>query len=243
MHRAMNIPTEESKDTGEIEAMFSRIAPRYDLTNRLLSVGLDMSWRRKGIRMADPSPDARVIDMGCGTADMMAVVLRRPGFKGHAVGVDLSQPMLDIAERKIAGINTGGTYEFRHGDALSQNDPDSAYDLIMTCFGARNFADMHRGFSEVHRLLKPGGRFLVIEFFALEREPWYMRLYLKYILPTFGAVISGRRFAYNYLSLSKKHFYKADDFCTLGKEHGLKVIARRPATFAVAEIIVFEKEL
>ena len=111
----------------------------------------------------------------------------------------------------------------------------------MTCFGARNFADMHRGFSEVHRLLKPGGRFIVIEFFALEREPWYMRFYLKYILPPLGAFISGRRFAYNYLSLSKEHFYKADDFCALGEEHGLKVIGRKPATFAVAEIILFEK--
>jgi demethylmenaquinone methyltransferase/2-methoxy-6-polyprenyl-1,4-benzoquinol methylase len=242
MHNVMNMPTEESKDPAKIEAMFSRIAPRYDITNRLLSAGFDMSWRRRGVKMADPSPDARMMDMGCGTADMMSVVLKRHDFKGHTVGVDLSQPMLDLAGKKLGKINTGGTYEFRHGDALSQADTDGSYDLIMTCFGARNFADMNRGFSEVHRLLKPGGRFLVIEFFAMEKEPWYIRLYLKYILPFLGAIISGRRFAYSYLSRSKQGFYMADDFCKLGEEHGLKVIGKKPATFGVAEIIVFEKE-
>ena len=241
MHKAMDIPTPESKDPAKIEAMFSRIAPRYDLVNRLLSVGFDMSWRRHGVRMADPATDARVMDMGCGTADMMAVVLKRHGFHGHNIGVDLSQPMLDLADKKLSKIETEGTYEFRHGNALTQNDPDSSYDLIMTCFGVRNFDDIPRGFAEVHRLLKPGGRFLVIEFFAIEKEPWYVRLYLKYILPALGSIISGRRFAYSYLSRSKEHFYRVDEFSDLGETQGLKVIEKKTLTFGIAEIVLFEK--
>jgi len=182
-----------------------------------------------------------VMDMGCGTADMMAVVLKRKGFHGHTIGVDLSQPMLDLAAKKISYIKTDGTYEFRHGNALTQDDPDSSCDLIMTCFGARNFDDMQKGFVEVHRLLRSGGRFLVIEFFAIEKEPWYVRLYLKYILPAAGFLISGKRFAYSYLTRSKAHFYRVDDFCELGETHGLKVVDKRTLTFGIAEIVLFEK--
>ncbi len=241
MHKAMDIPTPESKDPAKIEAMFSRIAPRYDIVNRLLSAGFDMSWRRHGVRMADPAPGARVMDMGCGTADMMAVVLKRKGFHGHTIGVDLSQPMLDLAAKKLSNIKTDGTYEFRHGNALTQDDPDSSYDLIMTCFGARNLEDMHSGFSEVKRLLKPSGRFLVIEFFAIEKEPWYVRLYLKYVLPSLGFLISGKRFAYSYLTMSKAHFYRVDEFSELGETYGFKVIEKRSLTFGIAEIVLFEK--
>jgi demethylmenaquinone methyltransferase/2-methoxy-6-polyprenyl-1,4-benzoquinol methylase len=237
----MSIPTGESKDPAKIEAMFSRVAPRYDITNHLLSFGFDMSWRRKGVRMAGPAPDAQVLDMGCGTGDMMAVVLKRKGFGGRVVGVDLSQPMLDIAGRKLSRLKANGSFEFKHGDVLDGGEAEAGYDLIMTCFGMRNFSDLRHAFSEVHRMLKPGGRFLVIEFFAIEREPWFVRLYVKCILPPLGALFSGRRFAYSYLSRSKQDFVSSDEFRGIGEECGLKAISLKPLTFSVSEIVLFEK--
>ena len=242
MSEVMTGPQMESKDPAKIEAMFSRIAPRYDIANRILSMGFDMPWRRKAVRLADPALGAEVLDMGCGTGDMMSVVLKRPGFRGRVIGVDLSQPMLDHAKRKLAGIRFDGIHMFRHGDALDGSEPDATFDLIMTCFGIRNFADLRLAFSEVARMLKPGGKFLVIEFFALDVEPWYVRLYLKHILPTLGGLISGGRFAYSYLSRSKEHFVSADEFDAMGREYGLKTIARKPLTFGIAEIVLFEKE-
>ncbi len=238
----MAVPQVESKDTAKIEAMFSSIAPRYDIANRILSMGFDMSWRRFAVRLADPPPAAEVLDMGCGTGDMMSVVLKRAEFRGRVTGVDLSLPMLDIAKRKLSGIRSAGGYLFRHGDALDGSESEATFDLIMTCFGIRNFADLKRGFSEVARMLKPRGKFLVVEFFALDVEPWYVRLYLKYILPPLGGLISGGRFAYSYLSRSKEHFVSADEFGAMGREYGLKTIARKPLTFGIAEIVLFEKE-
>jgi len=240
---AMSLPVEETKDPAEIEAMFSRIAPRYDLGNRVLSFGRDMAWRRGGVRMAAPADDANILDMACGTADMMAVVMRRKGFHGHLVGVDLSKPMLEVAERKLRRIRTAATFELRQGNALELADANSTYDLVTICWGIRNFSDPKRGFSEVKRLLKPGGKFLVIEFFAIDKEPGYVRFYVKYILPPLGGLVTGGRFAYKYLTLSKQKFMTADAFIEMGEGFGLKLIGRRVLTFGVAEIILFREDL
>jgi demethylmenaquinone methyltransferase/2-methoxy-6-polyprenyl-1,4-benzoquinol methylase len=237
----MTKPVEETKDPDQIEAMFSRIASRYDLTNRIMSLGFDMIWRYRAVQMANPPNDAKVLDMGCGTADMMAIVMKRKRFHGHLVGVDLSEPMLNYAEKKLTRIRTKATYELRQGNALTMGDADGTYDLVMTCFGARSFSDLSLGFSEVSRLLKRGGRFLVVEFFAIDKEPWIVRLYLRYILPYLGGLVSGGRFAYIYLSRSKVHFVTVDGLIALGAECNLKVVARRPLTLGVANIVVFEK--
>ena len=236
-------PVEETKDPAQIEAMFSRIATRYDLGNRVLSFGRDMAWRRKGVRMAAPADDANILDMACGTADMMAVVMRRKGFRGHVIGVDLSKAMLEVAEKKLRGIHTRAKYELRQGNVLELPDADSMYDLVTVCWGIRNFSDPQRGFSEVKRLLKPGGKFLVIEFFAIDKEPGVVRFYLKYILPPLGGLVSGGRFAYKYLSTSKQNFMTSDAFIKMGESVGLRLIGRRVLTFGVAEIILFQKGL
>ncbi len=241
MNRAISSPVEESKDPAQIEAMFSRIAPRYDIVNRLLSAGRDMAWRRLAISMADPSPDARVLDLGCGTADMISVLLKRPGFKGRAVGVDLSKSMLELGEKKLSRVKTEGTYELHQADALNLDYPDASFDMAMATFAVRNLADLDRGFAEMCRLLKPGGKFLVTEFFALNHEPWFMKLYLRYILPFFGGLVSGWRFAYIYLERSKEQFGTADSFIERAKKQGLELAARKELTFGVAEIILLEK--
>jgi demethylmenaquinone methyltransferase/2-methoxy-6-polyprenyl-1,4-benzoquinol methylase len=150
--------------------------------------------------------------------------------------------MLELAERKLKRINTAATFELRQGNALALPYGDSMYDLAMTCWGIRNFSDPMRGFSEVKRLLKPGGKFLVIEFYAIEKEPGYVRFYLKYILPPLGGLVTGGRFAYSYLSLSKQKFMTADEFIKMGESFGLTLIGRKVLTFGVAEIILFQKE-
>ena len=236
-------PVEETKDPVQIEAMFSRIAPRYDLGNRVLSFGRDMAWRREGVRMAAPADDANILDMACGTADMMAVMMRRKGFHGHITGVDLSKAMLQVAEKKLRVIRTHAKYELRQGNVLELPDADSTYDLVTVCWGIRNFSDPQRGFTEVRRLLKPGGKFLVIEFSAIDKEPAYVRFYINYILPPLGGLVSGGRFAYSYLSASKQKFMTSDAFIKMGESIGLKLIGRKVLTFGVAEIILFQKGL
>ncbi len=176
--------------------MFDRVARRYDLINTVLSGGTDGGWRRRAARETQLRSGGTVLDVACGSGRLTAELARRAGPKGRVVGLDFSAGMLEVARKDYPNL------EFIEGDALRLPFDDGSFDASTIAFGLRNLADPVSGLSEMRRVVKPGGRAVVLEFVRPPRGPIGMgyRLYLKSLLPMIGGVISGDRSAYRYLS-------------------------------------------
>jgi demethylmenaquinone methyltransferase/2-methoxy-6-polyprenyl-1,4-benzoquinol methylase len=176
--------------------MFDRIAGRYDLVNTVLSGGTDGGWRRRAARATRLQQGGSALDVACGSGKLTAELAGIAGGKGRVVGLDFSPQMLEVARRDHAGI------EFVEGDALKLPFEDATFDASTIAFGLRNLADPVRGLREMQRVVKPGGRSVVLEFV---RPPTNVvgsayRLYLRTLLPAIGGAISGQPAAYRYLS-------------------------------------------
>jgi demethylmenaquinone methyltransferase/2-methoxy-6-polyprenyl-1,4-benzoquinol methylase len=186
--------------------MFDRIAPRYDLLNRLLSAGTDVRWRRRAVDVLDLPPPARVLDLCTGTADLLMEALRRD-LGSSGVGLDLSQAML---VRGAAKIRRGGLDRRAHlvgGDGERLPLGDALFDGALVAFGIRNVGDPLAALREVHRVLRPGGRFVVLEFSLPSGVMGRLyRLYFTQVLPRVGGLVSGDRSAYAYLPASVAGF-------------------------------------
>jgi demethylmenaquinone methyltransferase/2-methoxy-6-polyprenyl-1,4-benzoquinol methylase len=204
---------DEREAARRVQAMFSEIAGRYDLLNRLLSFRLDGLWRRRTAKALDHIlrlPHARVLDLCCGTGDLTLALKRRArhsGGPGAAIfGSDFAHPMLVRAARKSAGKQLEGHYAV--GDALAMPFADACFDLITAAFGFRNLANYETGLREMFRLLRPGGEVAILEFSEPTGAlfgPLY-RFYFRHVLPRIGGAISVRGSAYSYLPASVSRF-------------------------------------
>jgi demethylmenaquinone methyltransferase / 2-methoxy-6-polyprenyl-1,4-benzoquinol methylase len=183
------------RDPRAVQVMFDRIARRYDLLNTVLSGGSDARWRRKTALAAGLEAEDRALDVACGSGKL-TVELRREASRGLVVGLDFSAGMLEVARASAPGPR------YLRGDALSLPFPDGTFDAITIAFGLRNLADPELGMREMHRVLRPGGRALVLEFVRPSRGPVgrLYRAYLRHGLPLIGGWISGEPRAYRYLS-------------------------------------------
>ena len=182
----------------EVRGMFDAIAGRYDLLNRVLSLGTDRSWRRRTCDALGAGPDCFAADLCCGTGDL-AIALEERGAR--VVAADFSGEMLAVAARK-------GVRRLAGADCLRLPFRNESFDLVTVAFGARNLADLDAGLQEMLRVLKPGGRLGVLEF-ASPPGPIFRRIYTAYLrwaVPSIGAAVSGRRSAYTYLSTSIRAF-------------------------------------
>jgi demethylmenaquinone methyltransferase/2-methoxy-6-polyprenyl-1,4-benzoquinol methylase len=200
---------------------FDAIAPRYDLTNRVISFGIDLHWRKVAVRqLGDLGPEAVVLDLACGTCDMALEVLRQRRA-AHVVGADLSEKMLDLARRKLAGRRET-RIELVTAPAEALPFRDAAFDGITIAFGIRNVPDYRQGLREMLRVLKPGGRACILEFSTPpSRLLW--RLYNYYffnVLPRIGGWLTGREAAYRYLTESVAQFPGAAEFAAAMEEAG-----------------------
>ena len=191
---------------GYVRAMFSDIAGRYDLLNRLLSLTIDKRWRRRALRELawEHKPTGRYLDLCAGTLDVAAELSVAGGFRGAIVGADFAEPML----RAGKGKGRAGAVDPVVADALELPFADGTCDGAVVAFGARNLADLDAGLREVARVLRPGGRFVILEFTtppsALVRAAYH--LYFHHVLPFIGGIVSGNRTAYRYLPASVAHF-------------------------------------
>jgi demethylmenaquinone methyltransferase/2-methoxy-6-polyprenyl-1,4-benzoquinol methylase len=176
--------------------MFDRIAHRYDLVNTVLSLGTDGGWRSRAAREAGLKAGGSALDVACGSGKLTAQLGRIAGPNGRVVGLDFSPEMLAIARSHHPGI------EFTEGDALSLPFEEASFDAATIAFGLRNLADPVRGLREMTRVLKPGGRAVVLEFVKPPRGPVgsLYRVYLRTLLPALGGALSGEPSAYRYLS-------------------------------------------
>jgi demethylmenaquinone methyltransferase/2-methoxy-6-polyprenyl-1,4-benzoquinol methylase len=214
--------------------MFDRIAPRYDLLNRLLSGGTDVRWRRRAVDCLDLAPPARVLDLCTGTADLLMEILRRdPGHSG--VGLDLSQAMLVRGASKIRRGGLEARARLVGGDGERLPVGDAVFDGALVAFGIRNIGDPLAALREVHRVLRPGGRFVVLEFSLPPGIAGRLyRLYFTRVLPWVGGLVSGDRSAYAYLPASVAGFPTPEAFGNLMEQAGYVSVRWQPLTGGIA---------
>jgi demethylmenaquinone methyltransferase/2-methoxy-6-polyprenyl-1,4-benzoquinol methylase len=194
-----------------VRSMFDRIAPVYDLMNRVMTAGLDQRWRRLTVRKV-VSPGDRVLDACCGTGDL--AVAARKAAAGEVVGLDFSERMLERARRKDAAV------EWVRGDLLELPFEDGSFDAATVGFGVRNVADLDRGLAELRRVLRPGGRLGVLEI-TRPRGPLrlFYRLWFDVLIPLAGKILPGGK-AYTYLPASVRRFPGPDELAALLRAQG-----------------------
>jgi len=199
-------PERDSEEfAGQVRGMFDRIAGVYDLMNSAMTAGLHHQWRGRAVERAEVGPGCDALDVACGTGDLALELRRRIGPDGRVVGCDFSEPMLELARAKSG--EHGLAVEFGWADALDLPYGDGSFDAVTIGFGARNLADLDRGIAEMTRVLRPGGRLVILEITRPRREPlasfygvWFDRL-----VPMLGG-LAGDSDAYSYLPESVRSF-------------------------------------
>ena len=200
------------KSAPQVQAMFGAIAHRYDLLNHLLSANQDVRWRKRGVRWLHPRQGEAILDLCCGTGDLAFEILRQQPHC-QVTGADFALPMLEIARQK-SEVRSQKSATFVQEDALNLSFANAAFNAVTVGFGVRNFQDTATGLREMHRVLKPGGRVMILEF--MRPTSWFLRygfgLFFKGILPRIGKLISKHSSAYSYLPASVNDFYTRGEF-------------------------------
>lgn len=220
----------------QVQRIFSEIAPRYDLLNHVLSLNVDRAWRRMAVDRLDweRAPDGTFLDACAGTYDVSLELVSRPRFAGRVVASDFAQPMLVTGSPKLRGAAVSPVC----GDSLRLPFPDGTFDGATVGFGVRNLSDLRRGLAELHRVLRPRARLVVLEF-TTPTNPVVRAGYLFYfhrVLPVVGRIVSGHPWAYTYLPESVKVFPGPREFEGLFREVGFRDAAHRLLTFGIAAI-------
>ena len=222
-----------------VRAMFTSIAPRYDLLNHVLSFNIDRMWWRRTARVFGEilvRPDARVLDLCCGTGDM-TFALRRQAGKSSAriLGADFSHAMLQRATAKSLAATNGSRPGWIEADALSLPFPTAHFDLAASAFGFRNLADYDAGLREIIRVLRPGGECGILDFSEPDGIMGALyRVYFKQVLPRIGTLISGVRGPYAYLPASVERFPPPEEMLERMKRAGFTEATWTPYTFGIA---------
>jgi demethylmenaquinone methyltransferase/2-methoxy-6-polyprenyl-1,4-benzoquinol methylase len=205
----MNVSSAPSRDSEEfateVRGMFDRIAGVYDLMNSAMTAGLHHEWRQRAVARAQVGPGSDALDICCGTGDLALELRRQIGPDGRVVGSDFSEPMLELARRKSG--EEGLPVEFGWADALDLPYGDGSFDAVTIGFGARNLADLEKGLSEMARVLRPGGRLVILEITRPQREPLasFYSLWFDRLVPVIGS-LAGDSDAYSYLPNSVRTF-------------------------------------
>jgi demethylmenaquinone methyltransferase/2-methoxy-6-polyprenyl-1,4-benzoquinol methylase len=224
-----------------VRTVFEQIAPRYDLLNHLLSFNIDRMWRRRALRALgwDSAPEGRYLDLCAGTLDVGAELSRQRGFRGFIIGADFAVPMLQ------AGVGKAPASSLAPVAADAQQLPlaDGSMQGATVAFGIRNVASLDRALAEVHRVLAPGARFVILEF-TTPRSAIVRTLYQSYfhhVLPFIGGMISGHRTAYKYLPRSVAHFPAEPELAARMTAAGFESVRWESLSFGIAAIHVGRK--
>ena len=219
--------------------MFDQIAHRYDFLNRFLSAGIDVGWRRKAIAQLKSLKPASILDVATGTADVALMTYAQLEPKPtRIVGIDISEGMLALGREKIAARGVGQVIELRTGDSEAINFGNDTFDAVTVAFGVRNFANLEQGLSEMLRVLRPGGKAVILEFSKPKTPgvaPLY-NLYTRIIAPQAGKMIARNREAYQYLNDSIAAFPEGDDFVAIMKKVGYGQCTKKTLSLGICTI-------
>ena len=221
-----------------VQQIFSEIAPRYDLLNHVLSMNIDKGWRKRALDALSwtTAPTGRYLDLCAGTLDVGAQLVRQTGFGGYVMAADFAEPMLRMGEGKAPRTTLGPVA----ADALQLPVSDAVFDGAIVAFGIRNVASLDAGLREVRRALKPGARFVILEFStprnALVRAGY--QFYFHTVLPAIGRLVSGHKTAYAYLPKSVAHFPVEEALASRMTAAGFRDVAWTPLSFGIAAIHV-----
>ena len=220
----------------QVQKMFSDIAPRYDLLNRLLSCGQDQYWRKRAVTRLSPQSGECFLDIATGTADVALEIIRNvPKGAVQVVGMDFSEKMLELARQKIDSLDKANSIQLECGSAESLPFEDNSFDGTTTAFGIRNFFDKGRSLREMHRVLKPGGRCVILEF-SLPRNSILnalYRFYFEWLLPKVGRLISKHPSAYTYLPETVAAFPVRKEFSSLMQQAGFMNVTYKELTLGI----------
>ena len=223
--------------TLQTREMFTSIAPMYDFLNRLLSVGQDKYWRKRAVDFLDPMGTDQILDVATGTCDMVIEIAKR-NLSVKIFGIDFSQRMLDLGRAKITQDDSNKWVSFHIGSGEYLPFANESFDGVICAFGIRNFANVQMGLREFYRVLKPGGRIVILEFSVPQNQflnavyDWYFNL----ILPKIGNLISGHSNAYTYLPESVANFPNQKKFVEWIEKVGFKKVSFTELTFGIVSI-------
>jgi demethylmenaquinone methyltransferase/2-methoxy-6-polyprenyl-1,4-benzoquinol methylase len=214
-------------DEPQVEAMFDRIAGLYDRVNTVMTAGLHHQWRRRAADLAAVSPGGRALDVATGTGDLAFELAGRVAPGGEVVGIDFSERMLELARAKAGERGSeaaGARVRFQTGNALALELSDGEFDAATVAFGARNFSDLGRGLSEMARVVRPGGRVVVLEITNPRRPPLstFFDVWFDRAVPALGRVVDSQ--AYSYLPLSVRRFPGPEELAAVMWQSGLREI-------------------
>jgi demethylmenaquinone methyltransferase/2-methoxy-6-polyprenyl-1,4-benzoquinol methylase len=225
----------------QVAAMFDNIAGNYDFLNHFLSMGIDIRWRKKAIRLLKPYHPKYILDVATGTGDLAIAALSLHPDK--VVGVDISEKMIEIGREKIKKKKLIDKIQLLPGDSEKLIFIDNSFDAVTVAFGVRNFENLNKGLRDIYRVLKPGGVVVILEFSMPKKSPFKQlyNLYFRYILPVIGKMISKDYAAYTYLPDSVMAFPQGEVFTNILQSIGFNTTKHISLTFGVATIYIGEK--
>lgn len=236
-YKASNLGKKE-----QVTQMFDTISGNYDNLNRVISFGIDVKWRKNVLRLIAEKNPSTILDIATGTGDL--AILMTATKAERIIGLDISAGMLEIGKQKIAQKHLENKIEMVLGDSEKIPFPDNYFDAITVAFGVRNFENLELGLSEILRVLKPNGRFVILETSVPTKFPFKQgyQLYTKNILPLIGKLFSKDKVAYSYLSESASHFPYGEALNNILRKVGFIDVKDMPQTFGVATIYSASKK-
>jgi len=220
----------------QVARMFDSISGNYDFLNHFLSLGIDIRWRKKAIKLLASGKPKLILDVATGTGDFAVETLKLNPDK--VIGVDISEGMLEVGRKKIKDKGYNGRIELKSGDSENLPFEENKFDAVIVAFGVRNFENLEKGLAEMHRVLKPGGRMVVLEFSKPRMFPFQQlyNFYFTFILPKIGRLISKDPAAYTYLPESVQAFPDGDNFVSILNRLGFKDTLCKPLTLGISSL-------
>lgn len=243
-HMSKKVKPYKDSDLGkkeQVRQMFDTISKDYDGLNRVISLGIDLKWRKRVVNLLKKKSPKTILDIATGTGDL-AIAMTKTGAE-KIIGLDISPGMLEVGKTKITDKNLQNTIQMVVGDSESLSFDDNTFDAVTVAFGVRNFENLEKGLQEILRVLKPGGSLVILETSVPTKTPFKQgyRFYTKYILTGIGKTFSKDRSAYDYLSESASVFPHGQEFNNILDKIGFIGIENMPQTFGVASIYVATK--
>lgn len=232
---------QEQSKKQQVADMFNNISKRYDFLNHFLSMGIDILWRKKAIRQLKSHQPKIILDIATGTGDLAIEALKLKPEK--VIGVDISEGMLEVGKKKMIDLGVEDIIEMRLGDSEQLLFEDNKFDAVIVAFGVRNFEHLEKGLSDMRRVLKDGGKLVVLEFSKPTKFPMKQLygFYFKAILPLVGKIVSSDNAAYTYLPESVAEFPYGQDFLNILEKTGYKDTKCKPLTFGISSIYTATK--